>query len=101
MRRARQTTPKANPVGSRREGFRVVIDGVEAVWRPRHLREGYEARDGVPYLDRATDALEDLAGMGTYEGSRHGGGIRAVSKRDDEVRRWAIEERGVDIGAAL
>lgn len=99
-KRHRDHPPAPAPVGSRRDGFRVVIDGVEAVWRPRYLRDSAE-RDRLPHLDRTTDATEDLAGMGTFEGSRHGGTIRAVPMRDDEVRRWAIEERGVDIGAGL
>jgi len=97
----RERTPKAEPVGvvgSRRDGFRVVINGVEAVWRPRYLRED---RERLSYLDRAADATEDLSGLATFEGSRHGGGIRAVSLRDDDARRWAIEAHGVDIGAGL
>lgn len=97
VRRDRQRIPAPVPVGSRRDGYRVVINGVEGTWKPRYLRDSAD-RDRFPYLDRATDATEDLAGMGTFEGSRHGGVIRAVSLRDDEPRRWVIEVHGVDIG---
>lgn len=99
----RSRTPRAEPsgvIGSRRAGFRVVIDGVEGVWRPRYLRDSAD-RDRLPHLDRSTDATEDLAGMVTFEGSRHSGGIRAVSMRDDRARRWAIEAHGVDLGPGL
>lgn len=106
-RRAR--TPKAAPVGvvgSRREGFAFRIttpDGrtLEGRWRPRYLEED---RERIGYLDRRTGPEEDLAhleGLGTFEGSRHGGTIRPVSLREDDVRRWAIEVHGVDVGAGL
>lgn len=103
----RSRTPRTEPeavVGSRREGFRFVITDpetgrtVEGRWRPAYLRED---RERLGYLDRASGDLEHLAGLATFEGSRHRGGIRAVSLRDDPVRRWVIEHHGEDLGAGL
>ncbi len=110
VRRAR--TPKAEPVGvvgTRREGFAFRITDpatgrtIEGRWRPRYL-DDEDPRDRLGYLDRRTGPDEDLAhieGLLVFEGSRHGGGIKRVAMRDDGPRRWAIDARGVDIGAAL
>lgn len=94
-RKARRPRPPA-PVGNRREGFAVVIDGVPGVWRPKYLSED---RDRLP-----TASPEDLSSMpGRYDGSKSKGQVdrRCVALARDAARQWALETHGVDIGAGL
>jgi hypothetical protein len=98
VRRAR--TPKAEPgevIGNRREGFRVVIDGVEGRWVPSYLRED---RERLPRISSG----EDLRAMPTtYDGAKSGGGIdrRRKALARDAARLWALDTFGVDIGSDL
>lgn len=92
--RGRGAVPQ--PVGNRRDGFRVVIDGVERRWRPRYLSED---RGRVPLATR--DDLRNLRSV--FDGSKSGGAIDRyrTAAANDEARQWALEACGVDIGADL